>query len=520
MAKYTQTQNRQRPPSASLSCFIGEFSQYLASLVVTSEELLITGNFNIHVDNVKNADTQNFLNSLDEFGLKQHVDEPTHKRGHILDLVITRESNNLLFSKPEVKDSLLCDLRGNVSGDHKGICTVLNVSKPEKPEKLVSSRQFREVNIKDLSSDLDDTLSFLKLDDISLDDHVTNYDSIVRDVVDKHAPLLSKEITLRPNTKWYSSELRKAKREKRKVKGNKINNIRDELVSESRGDTNYMAFDKPFEGEELVNFDPTTCEEVLKILSNSAPKTCCLDPLPTNLLKECESSVLVPHITDIINKSISECSVPSSFKEAVVKPLLKKQGLDKECFKNYRPVSNLPFISKVLEKVFAIRIDRHLEQNRLNDDLQSAYRKYHSTETALLRVHHDIAAALDNNSCAVLVMLDLSAAFDVIDHGILYKRLAHTFVCCLNEIKSWMSGNMLKLNEDKTDLIVFAPKSRIKTMTEFSLSFGEKIIHSVPNATSIQQRLPRPIENNKMPNPASTASLQEVEDRELTAIRS
>lgn len=82
--------------------------------------------------------------------------------------------------------------------------------------------------------------------------------------------------------------------------------------------------------------------------------------------------MLVPHITDIINTLISECSVPLSSKEAVVKPLLKKSGLDKENLKNYRPVSNLPFISKVFENVIAIRIDRHSKQNHLNDNLQSA----------------------------------------------------------------------------------------------------------------------------------------------------
>lgn len=85
----------------------------------------------------------------------------------------------------------------------------------------------------------------------------------------------------------------------------------------------------------------------------------------------CESSVLVPYITDIINRLISECSVPSNFKEAVVKLLLKKSCLDKENFKNYRPVSNLPFVSKVFENVIAIRIDRHSKQNHFNDNLQS-----------------------------------------------------------------------------------------------------------------------------------------------------
>lgn len=121
-----------RPPSLSVSWFIEEFTQHLGTLVVTSEKLLITGDFNIHVDSLNNLDTRRFLNSLDEFGYKQHVVDATHNKGHILDL-LTRESNTILMSKPVVKDPLLCDLRGNVSGDHKVICSVLNVSKPEKP---------------------------------------------------------------------------------------------------------------------------------------------------------------------------------------------------------------------------------------------------------------------------------------------------------------------------------------------------------------------------------------------------
>ena len=65
--------------------------------------------------------------------------------------------------------------------------------------------------------------------------------------------------------------------------------------------------------------------------------------------------------------------------------------------------------------------------NSLHDDIQSAYRTGHSTETALLRVHHDITYALDNNACVILLMLDLSAAFDVIDHDILFDRLQYSF---------------------------------------------------------------------------------------------
>ncbi len=86
---------------------------------------------------------------------------------------------------------------------------------------------------------------------------------------------------------------------------------------------------------------------------------------------------------------------------------------------NYRPISNFPFLSKILEKVVATCLEGHLSTHKLHDYLLSAYRKDHSTETALLKVHHDIAAALDKKCMAALVLLDLSAAFDVIDHRIL-----------------------------------------------------------------------------------------------------
>ncbi len=136
---------------------------------------------------------------------------------------------------------------------------------------------------------------------------------------------------------------------------------------------------------------------------------------------------LVDTITNIVNRSLKDSNVPKSFKEAVVRPLLKKPGLDNEILKNYRPVSNLPFISKIIEKVVENRLEHQIQTNNLHDNVQSAYRTGHSTETALLRVNHDITAALDSNHCAVLLMLDLSAAFDVIDHGILRKRLEYSY---------------------------------------------------------------------------------------------
>ena len=92
--------------------------------------------------------------------------------------------------------------------------------------------------------------------------------------------------------------------------------------------------------------------------------------------------------------------------------------------KNYRPVSNLSFLSKLIEKIVALRLSNYLQNNNLHERLQSAYRKFHSTETALIKVHNDIITAIDNGQSVILVLLDLSAAFDTVDHGILLTRLS------------------------------------------------------------------------------------------------
>jgi hypothetical protein len=157
---------------------------------------------------------------------------------------------------------------------------------------------------------------------------------------------------------------------------------------------------------------------------------------------------LIPIIKEIVNKSLAEAIVPEVFNNALVRPLLKKQNLDREGLKNYRPVSNLPFLSKVTEKAVSSRIENHLNSFSLHDNLQSAYRSCHSTETALLRVHHDIASALDNGHFVVLVMLGLSAAFDAIDHDMLFNRLQHSFGIdgdALLWIKSYLHGRLQRV---------------------------------------------------------------------------
>jgi len=105
---------------------------------------------------------------------------------------------------------------------------------------------------------------------------------------------------------------------------------------------------------------------------------------------------------------------PVVFKSAYITPRLKKASLDPADVKSYRPISNLPILSKTLERLVAHQLVEHLNLWSLLPDAQSAYRANHFTETAVLHVLSDILDALDRGDFAVLTLLGLSAAFDTV----------------------------------------------------------------------------------------------------------
>ena len=359
----------------------------------------------------------------------------------------------------------------------------------------------------------------------------------------------------------------------------KINTIRQNLDAEIQLQTDNLPsvlpiHDPPLEAR-MNEFNMLSVEDVRKLVAKSPTKSCGLDPLPTWLLKKIVNPLL-PTMTHIINKSLQSSIFPQALKYARVTPLLKKANLDKSILKNYRPVSNLAFISKLLERAALHQLLNHMDNNNLFCPIQSAYRPKHSTETALVKIQNDILLHLDSGKGVILVLLDLSAAFDTIDHTILMSRLqsrigitgpaldwfhsylADRYQCvhiqgqssdsvplvygvpqgsvlgpfefliymcpvysiaekhnisihqyaddtqlyvafdfdnqqeslrrmeaCVNDIRTWMRLNKLKLNDDKTELIIIAPARHAHKVTINSIKIGDCTVKSSRTARNL-----------------------------------
>ena len=204
-----------------------------------------------------------------------------------------------------------------------------------------------------------------------------------------------------------------------------------------------------YDGLKFEEFSPITEEQLRRVLVESSTKTCALDPLPPHLFRELIDDLL-PFIFHMCSSSISGGFLPESQKFALVTPVIKKQSLDPDEPKNYRPISNLTLISKVIERLVCRQISDHLKRCELMPVLQSAYRSGHSTESCLLKVMSDILDAADSGEVSLVGLLDLSAAFDTVDHDILLHRLQSSFGIggvILHWIKSFLT--------DRTQAVVF-----------------------------------------------------------------
>jgi len=167
---------------------------------------------------------------------------------------------------------------------------------------------------------------------------------------------------------------------------------------------------------------PTNPWKVAKIIKHlKTSSSIGVDLISTNYIKDAAETI-APIISNIINKSIATNKVPKTWKTAVILPIYKKVG-NKTDPHNYRPISILPVLSKVMEKVVSTQLNTHLESYKILQNTQFGFRNGASTNNALNHACNILYTSLDNNNISLLVLLDLSKAFDSISHEILIEKM-------------------------------------------------------------------------------------------------
>uniref|UniRef100_A0A8C1WW75 Reverse transcriptase domain-containing protein n=1 Tax=Cyprinus carpio TaxID=7962 RepID=A0A8C1WW75_CYPCA len=198
----------------------------------------------------------------------------------------------------------------------------------------------------------------------------------------------------------------------------------------------------------FTSFSSLSEAEGSKLILSNHPTTCPLDPIPSHLLQAISPAV-VPALTHIINISLHTGVFPSSFRQARVTPLLKKPTLNPSLLENYRTVSLLPFIAKTLERAVFNQVSTFLTQNNLLDsNLLDSFRSGHSTETALLSVVEALRLAKAESKSSILILLDLSAAFDTVNNQILLSTLLAKGISgtTLQWFESYLSDRSFKVS--------------------------------------------------------------------------
>jgi hypothetical protein len=207
----------------------------------------------------------------------------------------------------------------------------------------------------------------------------------------------------------------------------KIENARASLPSNDNSDF-FHSFPQ-VEPHFFSSFSLVSEKKIKRIISSMKPTSCELDPIPTYVLLKCREA-LIPAITLIVNRCLID-GMSSELKSSIIKPLFKKGKLHPDEFSSYRPVSNLSFLSKVIEKTVESQVTRFLSSTNQLSPHQHAYKAFHSCETALLTLLNSVYCGLDSDMVCPLVLLDMTAAFDLVDHSLLLRKLEQSGFCGL-----------------------------------------------------------------------------------------
>ena len=457
---------------------------------IYNTQLVIIGDLNIHFEDPSSSSTTLFQSTLEQFGLAQHVSTSTHKDGGWLDAVITRDDCTptvtvyppafsdhglVIASVPFLHETpiyAIRQIRGWRNLDRQAfLSSLLAVPAFSDPGSLTGQSTADLFNIYERSmADIIDHL--LPLHPARQRSHPLSpwFDGECHNLRRQSRRLerIYQRTRLPADRIAWISFVRSIHRRYREKEGE----YWEHKISSSAGDSRklWTTFKDllgrprstnsttlpPFTATEYANyyeskirsirrdtesspapvFSSTDCRletltevseaDLRRLILSSPPKSSELDPVPSFLIQE-SIDVLLPFLTLLCNTSLREGVLPSSQKRSVISPIIKQPGLDPAVPSSYRPIANVTFISKIIEKLVASQLFNYLDANHLLPQCQSGFRKGHSTESLLLRLLSDIYCAIDRSQLTLLALFDVSAAFDSVDHDILLRRLSLTF---------------------------------------------------------------------------------------------
>ena len=491
--------------------FLEEIVKLLEIITSNYQLIVLTGDINIHMDE-NTLYPGRFKDILETFNIKQHVQGPTHIQGHTLDIVATYDDapviSDINVSKYDVSHHFLIDFTiaviphvakhkvvtyrklKNISADiFTNVITQLEVS---------ASRTFEE-NIRHYN----DTLSSVLNDQApiksrtikivpnapwfdheyaelrkqrrkaektyhrsGLEVHKEIYVDIRKQTTDlafkKKCKYLGERLEM-GNTRVMHSTIRQLLDKNQEVVlpdsacnvelansfldffSSKIEKIRSSFQTQTGS---LESVDDTHVNGKLTTFESVSEDDLRKLIMSYGIKTSPEDPIPTELAKQ-YVDLLLPIWTKLVNVSIAEGSM-DCLKNAIILPLIKDLDslVDRDNLKNYRPVSNLMYVGKLIERVVSIQLHKHMTNNNLDMDFQHGYKKGHSCETLLLKVTNDILVANDNKMPSILMLLDLSAAFDTVDQEkllVILKNEIGIEGIALNWFKSFLQNRTQKV---------------------------------------------------------------------------
>lgn len=509
-----------RPPSTSVSAFIDEFSLFLDNIDMVSAMVTICGDFNLWLDDLDARYVSHFIDTMATYNLINAVEKPTSIGGHIIDLVFSDRTRDLV-------QNVYVDEVCTLSPVHKLVTFMMSLRIVERCKMSIRFRSTRnfdpETLVTAISTGVNTRFNEVCIHQFTIENcHeclYRLYNETVRGVYEKMCPTITKEIIVKDESPWFNEEISRAKKAKKKKEKlwrrhqsdesrreynqarnfekklivhrkrdfykdriiqagsniNKLYKVLDNLTGKKKKDSLPEGYTDSELASEFLNYFDTKISRIVLSFDNTgtslmanehAPELklssfstvdslmirniikqvkltyCANDPLPMNLITSSGNfDQIVDIITKMVNTSISNGGFPASEKKAIVKPVIKGK-LDPHILSSFRPVSNLTVQSKILENVLLSQLNMHLNTVGVLPDEQSAYRRLYSTETALCSVVSEMRGLLDDGKCGILLLLDLSAAFDTVVHDILLRVCENFGIegSALSYLRSYLEG--------------------------------------------------------------------------------